>query len=153
LNGSQTPASSTADATLSVGSAVSALPNQGSSKSQDILAGSVSNNCISSGVNGLSDCQRSTCNENHTNPEVTHCNDIVSAQSVACQNASQYSELTLPSFTDSSKQVAVHFIRELDEYFELKETPQNLRLPLTFTAITEPFAKNWLSTVYSQLKS
>ena len=63
----------------------------------------------SSGVIGMSDCQRSTCNKNHTNPLATHCNDII-AQSVACHNASQYSELTLPSFTDSSRQVAVHFI-------------------------------------------
>jgi hypothetical protein len=50
-------------------------------------------------------------------------------------------ELTLPLFTDSSKQVPLHFIRDLDLYFRLKQTPDHLKLPLTFRAVQEPIAK------------
>jgi hypothetical protein len=65
----------------------------------------------------------------------------------------QYSELSLPKFSDSLKQVAVHFIRELDEYFSLRKTPEELHLPLVFCSITDPFAKQWMLTVYGQLRS
>ena len=49
--------------------------------------------------------------------------------------------LTLPTFSDSTKQGPIHFIRDLDQYFELTQTPDELRLPLVFRAIEEPFAK------------
>jgi len=63
------------------------------------------------------------------------------------------SELTLPSFTDSSKQVPLHFIRDLDLYFRLKQTPHHLKLPLTFRAIQEPIAKQWFSSIYDKLQN
>jgi hypothetical protein len=63
------------------------------------------------------------------------------------------SELTLPSFTDSSKQVPLHFIRDLDLYFKLRQTPDHLKLPLTFRAIQEPIAKQWFSSTYDKLDS
>jgi hypothetical protein len=44
------------------------------------------------------------------------------------------SELTLPSFTDSIKQVELHFIRDLG--FQRK-TPGLLKLPPTFTAVQD----------------
>ena len=50
-------------------------------------------------------------------------------------------ELTLPLLTDSSKQVPLHFIRDLNLYFRLKQTPDYLKLPLTFRAVQEPIAK------------
>ena len=65
----------------------------------------------------------------------------------------RYSELSLPKFTDSSKQVAVNFVRELDEYFALKKTPEKLRIPLVFRAISDPFAKQWMLTAYGKFKS
>ena len=71
----------------------------------------------------------------------------------ALSSTVQYNELALPRFTDSSKQVAVHFIRELDEYFSLRKTPEELRLPLVFRSISDPFAKQWMPTVYGQLRS
>ena len=49
---------------------------------------------------------------------------IVSALPDRYADPSQYSELSLPKFTDSSQQVAVHFVRELDEYFALKKPPR-----------------------------
>ena len=63
------------------------------------------------------------------------------------------SELTLPSFTDSSKQVPLHFIRDLDLYFKLRQTPHHVKLPLTFRAVQEPIAKQWFSSTYDKLNS
>ena len=63
------------------------------------------------------------------------------------------SEVTLPSFTNSSKQVPLHFIRDLDFYFKLKQTPNHLKLPLTFRAVQEPIAKQWFSITYDKLNS
>jgi hypothetical protein len=62
-------------------------------------------------------------------------------------------ELTLPSFTYSSKQVPWHFIRDLYLYFRLKQTPDHLKLPLTFRAVQKPIAKQWFSNTYDQLNS
>jgi hypothetical protein len=62
-------------------------------------------------------------------------------------------ELTLPSFTDSSKQVSLHFIRDLDLDFKLRQTPDHLKLPLTFRAEQEPTEKLWLSSTYDKLNS
>jgi hypothetical protein len=59
----------------------------------------------------------------------------------------------LPSFTDSSKEVPLHFIRDLDLYFRLKQTPDHLKLPLTFRAVQEPIAKQWFSSTYDKLNS
>ena len=77
----------------------------------------------------------------------------MSAQSETSVDTSQYKELSLSQFSDSSKQVAVHFIRELDKYFTLRKTPEELRLPLVFRSVSDPFAKQWMLTTYGQLKS
>jgi hypothetical protein len=77
----------------------------------------------------------------------------VSAPSETFFNTSQFSELSLPKFSDSLKQVAVHFIRELDEYFTPIKTPKELCLPLVFHSISDPFAKQWMLMTYGHLKS
>ena len=61
------------------------------------------------------------------------------------------SELTLPSFTDSSKQVPLFFIPDLDLYFKLKQKTDHLRLPLTFRAVEESIAKQWFSSIHESL--
>ena len=63
------------------------------------------------------------------------------------------SELSLPSFTDSSKQVPLHFIRDLQLYFKLKQTADHLKLPLTFRAIQDPIVEQWFSSTYDKLNS
>jgi hypothetical protein len=60
-------------------------------------------------------------------------------------------ELTLPIFCDSSKQVPLYFIRDLDLYFKLRQTPEPLKLPLAFKAVQEPIAKQWFSSTYERL--
>jgi hypothetical protein len=67
--------------------------------------------------------------------------------------SAEWCELTLPTFSDSTKQVPIHFIRDLDQYFKLRQTPDVLRLPLVFRAIQEPFAKQWLSSSFAKLRS
>jgi hypothetical protein len=66
-------------------------------------------------------------------------------------NVSQYSELSLPKFYDSSKPLVFRFIRVLGEYFTLNMTPEEIRLPLVFRSISDPFAKQWMLTIYGQL--
>jgi hypothetical protein len=60
-------------------------------------------------------------------------------------------ELTLPNFHDSSKQIILHFQRDLDEYYGIKNVPESLKLPLAMQAVTDPIAKGWFSTMYSEL--
>ena len=96
--------------------------------------------------NGVNTCNVSTCADsvNVSNPSVNSCNNNVNAGSGLYANTTNLSELTLPTFTDSTSQVPLHFIRDLDQYFSLKRTPEELRLALVFRAVKEPFAKQWL---------
>jgi len=83
--------------------------------SQASLAVSEASNLNSVGVNGVSDSNTSRCNNVRNSSTVAVSGvEIVSAQSETYVDISQYNELSLPRFTDSSQQVAVHFIRELD---------------------------------------
>jgi hypothetical protein len=76
---------------------------------------------ISPGVKSVNFCNVSACdNVNATNASAASCIQDVNAQSEKSVDTSQYNELSLPKFSDSSKQAVFHFIRELDEYFTLK---------------------------------
>jgi hypothetical protein len=85
-----------------------------------------SGSCDSPGLNGISGNKTSACNDVRNS---STCTESVSAHSEKHVDTSHYNELSLPRFTDSSQQVAVHFVRELDEYFSLRKTPEELRLP------------------------
>jgi hypothetical protein len=106
--------------------------------------------CNSPGLNGVSGNKTSGCNDVR-NPSTGI--ESVSAHSEKYVDTSHYNELSLPRFTDSSQQVAVHFVMELKEYFSLWKTPEELHLPLVFRAISDPFAKQWMLTAYGQLTS
>jgi hypothetical protein len=90
---------------------------------------------------------------NVRNTSVHSCSDNVNAGSGMYANNTEFSELTLPTFTDSTSQVPLHFIRDLDLYFSLKRTPEEMRLALVFRAVKEPFAKQWLSSAFDKLTS
>jgi hypothetical protein len=64
---------------------------------------------------------------------------------------SPINELTLPNFYDSSNQIVLHFLCDLDEYYKIKNVPEPLKLPLAMRAVTDPIAKGWFSTVYGEL--
>ena len=96
---------------------------------------------VSSNVNGVINQSKNLCNYGNVN-----------AVSELHAKGAELCELTLPTFSDSAKQVPLHFIRDLDQYFNLRRTPDELRLPLVFRAIQEPFAKQWLSSSFDKLK-
>jgi hypothetical protein len=75
----------------------------------------------------------------------------VTTESEVLTRGGELHELTLPTFCDSSKQVPLHFIRDLDLYFKLRQTPEPLKLPLAFRAVQEPIAKQWFSSTYERL--
>jgi len=90
-----------------------------------------------SSVNGANACDMATCSDsaNVPNTSVNSCNNNVNAGSGLYANNTYLNELTLPTFTDSTSQVPLHFIRDLDQYFSLKRTPEELRLALVFRAV------------------
>jgi len=49
---------------------------------------------------------------------------IVNVTSDVCANSSPISELTLPTLYDSSKQIVLHFLRDVDEYYRIKNVPE-----------------------------
>jgi hypothetical protein len=121
------------------------------SKASPTVSESCSRN--SPAVNGVSVCNISRCNNvNKASTDATSGVESVSTQSGTYVDSSQHNELSPPRFTDGS-QVAVHFIRELDEYFSLRKTPEELHLPLVFRAVSDPFVKQWMLTAYRQLRS
>jgi len=46
----------------------------------------------------------------------------------------------------------LHFLRDLDELYTIKNVPEFPKLPLAMRAVTDPIAKKkWFGTVYSEL--
>jgi len=78
-------------------------------------------------------------------------NAIVNVKSDVFANNSPMNELTLPTFHDSSNQIALNFLRDLDEYYRIKNVPEPLKLPLAMRAVTDPTTKSWFRTVYGEL--
>jgi len=105
----------------------------------------------SMGVNGISACSVSACDESMMNVIGSVCTENVSAGSVVAPNGHNLEEFSLPKFKNSSKQLVTHFLRELDEYFVVRKTPVELKLPLCFKAIEDPFAKQWFTTIYKTI--
>jgi hypothetical protein len=81
--------------------------------------GAVGSESSANGVNGANACDMSTCSDsaNVPNTSVNSCNNSVNAGSGLYANSTDLSELTLPTFTDSTSQVPLYFIRDLDQYF------------------------------------
>ena len=83
-----------------------------------------SESCIFLRVNGVCINKTSGCDEVRNSETIAASGiECVSAQSEKYVDTSHYNELSLPRFTDSSQQVAVHFVREFDEFFSLRKTP------------------------------
>jgi len=139
----------------------SAIPNQAlpvtavnvESSSQSISGLATSAGSDHMGKGNVNDCTMSVCGNTKSQPNVNSNLGpaIVNVTSDVFANNSLINELTLPKFHDSSKQILLHFLRDLDEYYRIKNIPESLKLPLAMRAITDPIAKNWLSTVYGEL--
>jgi hypothetical protein len=106
-------------------------------------------------VNGAKSCNLSTCSGSADvhNTSVSSCNNNVNAGSGLYANKTDLSELFLPNFTDSTRQHPLYFIRDFDEYFSLKRTPEELMLAMVFRAVKEPCAKQWFSSVFDIMKT
>jgi hypothetical protein len=96
----------------------------------------------------------STCTD-VANVKLSHVKNtaVVNATSEMPINRDSLSEISLPSFVDYNKQSVVTFMRDLDMYFEIKQVPENLKLPLVLRAIKDPFAQNWVSSEYRKIDS
>jgi hypothetical protein len=104
------------------------------------------------GGNGLSMCNAPARAASVINIPDLACTENVSAASVVTPNGyNNLDEFSLPKFKSSAKQTVTHFLRELDEYFSVRETPTELKLPLCFKAIEDPFAKQWFTTIYKTI--
>jgi hypothetical protein len=78
--------------------------------------GTVGSESSVNGVNGAKACNMSTCSDgaNVSNTSVNSGNNNVSAGSGLYANNTDLSELTFPTFTDSTSQVPLHFNRGLN---------------------------------------
>ena len=86
-----------------------------------------SNNALPSvlGENGVNGCSRSVCTDVNSviNQPTNSCSyGNVNVTSELHTKSAELCQLTLPTFSDSTKQVPVRFIRGLDQYFNLRDT-------------------------------
>ena len=61
-------------------------------------------------------------------------------------------ELSLLTFS-SQEQSAVHFLKDLDEYLNLKSVDEHLKLTLVFKSLTVELAKNWFKATKEHINS
>ena len=103
----------------------------------------------------MNGCSRSVRNEVNSviNQSTNSCSyGNVNVTSELHAKSAEFCELTLPTFSHRTKQVPIHFIRDLDQYFNLRQTPDELRLRLVFRAAQEPVAKQWLPSSFDKPK-
>jgi hypothetical protein len=100
-----------------------------------------SNNALPS-VYGINGCSTSVCNDVSSviNQLTNSCSYVNVTSELHAKNA-RLCELTLPALSESTKQVPLHFIRDFDQYFNIRQTPDKLHLTLVFRAVQELFAK------------
>jgi len=68
-------------------------------------------------------------------------------------HSSVMSDLTLPKFSDCKKQHIVNFLEELDSYFQLKDIPAEIRLPIAMKSIIDEYTQQWVVTIYKELRN
>jgi hypothetical protein len=77
--------------------------------------------------------------------------ELVTQGQTQC-HSSIINDMKLPIFSDASKQNAVQFLSELENYFTWKSVPNSLKLVIAGKAITDGYAKRWLQSVQADLK-
>jgi len=78
----------------------------------------------------MGNCNANNCSTTVGGNATAQQNAIVNVKSDVFANNSHMNELTLPTFHDSSNQIALHFLRDLDEYYRIINVPEPLKLPL-----------------------
>jgi len=51
------------------------------------------------------------------------------------------------------RQHIVNFLEELDRYFQLKDVPAEMRLPIVMKSITDEYTQQCVVTIYKELRS
>jgi len=103
---------------------VTAVDIENSSQSNPELANSAGNyhmgNC------NANNCSTTVCGNAISQPCVNNNSGyaIVNVSSDVFANNSTMNELALPDFHDSSKQIVIHFLRDFDEYYRIKNDPE-----------------------------
>jgi hypothetical protein len=76
--------------------------------------------------------------------------ELVTQGQTQC-HSSIINDMKLPIFSDASKQNAVQFLSELENYFTWRSVPNSLKLVIAGKAITDGYAKWWLQSVQADL--
>jgi hypothetical protein len=92
------------------------------------------------------------CNVTNSDINLSNTHEFVNRGLDQC-HGNVLNDLILPKFADCHKQNVVHFLAELDAYFNLKNVPEPLRLPLAMKAVTDGYAKQWFTAIYKDLVS
>jgi len=104
---------------------VTAVDVENSSQSNSELAACAGNyhmvNC------NANNCSTTVCGNATSQPCVNNNSGsaIVNVSSDVFANNSTMNELALPDFHDSSKQIVLHFMRDFDEYYRIKNVPES----------------------------
>jgi hypothetical protein len=80
------------------------------------------------GNSNANNCTTSVCGNAISQPSVECMSGsaIVNGTSDVFANNSPIHELTLPNFYDSSKQIVLHFLHDLDEYYMIKNVLESI---------------------------
>jgi hypothetical protein len=61
-------------------------------------------------------------------------------------------DIGLPKFIDPYKKNIVHFLNDLESYFQLRGIPDSFKLALTKRAVVDSYTSQWIDTVYKHLQ-
>jgi hypothetical protein len=80
------------------------------------------------------------------NSDVEPRNEYVNVNNMQCHSG-LINDVSLPKFTDSSKQNPVQFLLDLDLYFMFRKIPEQFKLPLATKSVSDLYVVNWLHSV------
>jgi len=78
----------------------------------------------SAGNYHMGNCNANNCTTTVSGNATSQPNAIVNVSSDVFANNSTMNELALPKFHDSSKQTVLHFLRDFDEHYRIKNVPE-----------------------------
>jgi hypothetical protein len=87
------------------------------------------------------------------NSDVGPRNEYVHVNNMQCHSG-QVNDVSLPTFTDSSKQNPDQFLLDLDLYvFHVSKIPEQFKLPLAMKSGSDVYVVNWLHSVRGTLRN
>jgi hypothetical protein len=130
---------------------------------KDIHARSIPTSVPSANSKSQTDCKCENNNNKHSVNGCAGAETNLGTSKFTCKNdvvvgdahfrSSVVSDLTLPKFSDCKRQHIVNFLEELDSYFQLKDAPAEMRLPIAMKSITGEYTQQWVVTINKELRS